>query len=247
MRRPAPVAAALLTASLAGCGSTVTPAPLTRAAPPPLRTAAVAPTPPTPAAAGDPVVRIVRSTRLRAAPGGRVLAMIGPRTEWGTPRYLPVVRRRGDWLGVVATQAPNGRVSWVATAATRPAVTRSRVLVDLSRRRLRLVDRAGRTLLSFPVGVGAADTPTPTGRFAVTDGLQPSAGSPYGCCILALSGHQPSVPQGWTGGDRLAIHGTNAPATVGAAASSGCLRAADDDVRRLMRHVGLGSVVEIRP
>ena len=85
----------------------------------------------------------------------------------------------------------------------------------------------------------------PSIPFAITDGLQPLAGSPYGCCILALSGHQPHVPQGWTGGDRLAIHGTDAPATIGAAASSGCLRAADGDVRRLMRRVGLGSVVEI--
>ena len=36
-------------------------------------------------------------------------------------------------------------------------------------------------------------------------------GAYYGCCILALTGHQTNPPPGWTGGDRLAIHGTDAP------------------------------------
>jgi lipoprotein-anchoring transpeptidase ErfK/SrfK len=156
------------------------------------------------------------------------------------------VRRRDGWLGVIATEVPNGRLAWVRASATRPAVSTTRILVDLSRRRPRVVGPHGRTLLRVTVGVGAANTPTPTGRFAITDGLRTEPGSPYGCCILALSGHQPNVPQGWTGGDRLAIHGTDDPASIGAAASSGCLRATDEDVRRLMARVGLGALVEIR-
>jgi lipoprotein-anchoring transpeptidase ErfK/SrfK len=214
---------------------------------PPLRIATVAAPPAQERRSeGDVVARIARRTALRATPGGRVLATIGPRTEWGTPRYLPVVRRRAGWLGVVATEAANGEMGWVPEAATRHAVTKSRILVDLSRRQLRLVDLDGRTLLRIRVGVGAPSTPTPVGRFAVTDGLRTAPGSPYGCCILALSGHQPNVPQGWTGGDRLAVHGTDDPSSIGAGASSGCLRASDRDVRRLMKRVGLGALVEIR-
>jgi lipoprotein-anchoring transpeptidase ErfK/SrfK len=192
------------------------------------------------------VAQITRRTTLRSAPAGPRVATIGPDTEWGTPRYLPVVRRRDGWLGVVATEVPNGRLAWVRASATRPAVSQTRILVDLSRRRLRVVGPDGRTLLRVTVGVGTAATPTPQGRFAITDGLRTEPGSPYGCCILALSGHQPDVPQGWTGGDRLAIHGTDDPASIGAAASSGCLRASDRDVRRLMARVGLGALVEIR-
>ena len=63
--------------------------------------------------------------------------------------------------------------------------------------------------------------------------------------LLALSGHQPNLPPGWTGGNRLAIHGTNAPGTVGAAASAGCLRAGDADLRVLMARVPLGTPVFI--
>ena len=39
---------------------------------------------------------------------------------------------------------------------------------------------------------------------------------------------------------------TNAPGTIGAAASAGCLRAADADLRILMRRVPLGTPVFIR-
>jgi lipoprotein-anchoring transpeptidase ErfK/SrfK len=95
------------------------------------------------------------------------------------------------------------------------------------------------------VEVGRPGSETPLGRFAVTDKLSgaPYGGS-YGCCILALSGRQPNLPAGWTGGDRLAIHGTPANA-VGRAASAGCLHATDADLRALMRSVPVGTPVVI--
>ena len=62
----------------------------------------------------------------------------------------------------------------------------------------------------------------------------------------ASIGQQPHPPPGWTGGNRLAIHGTNAPSTIGTPASAGCLRAADRDLAVLMRRVPLGTPVVIR-
>jgi hypothetical protein len=54
----------------------------------------------------------------------------------------------------------------------------------------------------------------PPGRYTVTHKLDGSRFGPYhGCCTLALSAHQPNLPPGWPGGDRLAIHGTDAPGT----------------------------------
>jgi len=104
--------------------------------------------------------------------------------------------------------------------------------------------RGDRRVRRLSVAVGASGSPTPTGRFAVTDKLSGSRFSPsYGCCILALSGHQTNTPAGWQGGDRLAIHGTNTPATIGTAASAGCLRAADLPLQALMRSVPLGTPV----
>ena len=90
-------------------------------------------------------------------------------------------------------------------------------------------------------------TPTPTGRFAVTDKLSgPRYGGYFGCCILALSGTQPHLPPGWRGGNRLAIHGTDRSGTIGRRSSAGCLRAGERPLRALMRDVPLGTPVEIR-
>ena len=66
------------------------------------------------------------------------------------------------------------------------------------------------------------------------------------CCAVALSGHQTKLVPGWPGGDRLAIHGTPNPETVGTEASLGCMRAYDADIRALMRRVPLGAPVFIR-
>jgi L,D-transpeptidase catalytic domain len=192
---------------------------------------------------------LVRGTvPLRARPNGRVVAGAEATTEFGSPRVLSVAARRGPWLGVVATELPNGRLAWVnrRNAALRLRRTAYSLHADLSRRRLELRKR-GRTLLGLSVAIGRPGSETPTGRFSVTDRLSGSSYGPYyGCCILALSGHQPHLPAGWPGGDRLAIHGTDSPATIGTAASAGCLRAADADLQALMHRVPLGTPVFIR-
>jgi lipoprotein-anchoring transpeptidase ErfK/SrfK len=186
--------------------------------------------------------RLVRSAMLRDGPGGTPVARVGIKTEFGSQRVLPVVRREGEWLGVIATERPNGTLGWLPADAVRLVEEPVRLRVDLSERSLRVV-RAGRTVAHMTVGIGSSSTPTPTGEFAVTDGIR--GWGPYGCCILALSGHQPKLAQGWTGGDRLAVHGTPAGRTVGSAASLGCLRADDRDLRVLLRAARLGARVRI--
>jgi hypothetical protein len=187
------------------------------------------------------------SVSLSARPGGPARLRVGSTTEFGSPRVLAVAARRGDWLGVVATEWPNNRLAWVRrrSRALRLRRTRWSLHADRSARTLTL-RRGGRPARRLSVAVGRPGSETPTGRFAVTDKLSGSRFGPYyGCCILALSGHQPNTPPGWTGGDRLGIHGTDAPSTIGAAASAGCLRAADRDLERLMKTVPLGAPVFI--
>jgi hypothetical protein len=200
------------------------------------------------AAPGFAVARLRAAALLRTRPGGPVAARVSPGTEFGGPGVLSVARRRGRWLGVVSTALPNGQLAWLRRDD--PAVSLKRVRyslhADLSARRLEL-RRGGRRIASFPVAVGRPGSSTPTGRFAVTDKLSGSRFGPYyGCCVLALSGHQPHLPAGWSGGSRLAIHGTDAPGSIGQPSSAGCLRAADTDLRMLMRRVPLGTPVFIR-
>jgi len=190
--------------------------------------------------------RLLRRTTLRAAPGGRVLARVGTRTEFGSRRVLAVTGRRRGWLRVIASERANDERGWIRAGAARLGATDISIHVDRSQRRLTL-RRGDRVLRRLPVAVGRAGNETPTGRFAVTDRLHTKrADSPYGCCAVALSGHQTKLVPGWPGGDRLAIHGTPNPETVGRPASLGCMRAHTDDIRALMRSVPLGAPVFIR-
>lgn len=203
-----------------------------------------------PEPAGPPAsqsVQLLAPTPLRTAPGGPVVARLKTKTEFGTTRFLLVVAERGEWLGVLAPELPNGTVGWISGRQDVLVFPGDwRVDVSLARRRA-VVRSAGRPVLAFPVATGTTTTPTPIGRFAVTDRLRFGAGSPYGCCALALSGHQPFLPQGWGAGDRIAFHGTPDEASVGSAASHGCLRARAADVRQLTFLVPLGTPVFIRP
>ena len=184
-----------------------------------------------------------RRLTLRASPGGAVLTTVGARTEFGSPQTFSVAFVKGPWLAVRSTALGNRRLGWVRTRRVRLLNRTLSLEVDLSKREL-LVRNVG-VLHRIPVAVGAPDTPTPPGTFFVTDKLRGADfGSYYGCCILALSGRQPHLPRGWSGGDRLAIHGSPVP-TWGHAVSNGCLHADEADLRYLMKTVPLGTAVRI--
>lgn len=234
-----PAALLLTTILLAGCGERV--APPAPAADPPRAPAAERELPPAELGA-----RVLRDTALRAAPrpDARVLVRARTRTEFGNASVLHVDRRRGGWARVLHPELSNGERAWVAERDVQLVREPWAIEVDLSARRAR-VRLHGEVIDRFRVGVGRRGSDTPTGTFAVTDLIRTEGPSSYGCCILALTGHQPSLPAGWIGGDRLALHGTPDESSVGAARSAGCIRVRERDLRRLLRRIRLGSRVTI--
>lgn len=179
---------------------------------------------------------------LRDHPGGQALATLGSRTEFGSPETVGVARVRGDWLGVISTQLANGVVGWVPRREMRLQAVDWSIDVSLSKRTLE-VRHDGHVVRRVAVGIGAADSPTPPGRYVVTDHVDPGAeSSVYGCCILALSGHQPHPPAGWDRSRdwRLAIHGG-----ATGAVSAGCIHADETTLRMLMRLTPLGTPVTV--
>jgi hypothetical protein len=198
-----------------------------------------------PRASGHLIAYVRSGVALRVRPGGKVVGWLGARTQFGSPQALAVMRRRrGRWLGVTAPELGNDRLGWVDARAggLRFARTRLELDVDLSER-LVVLRRGSRVLRRMTVGVGRPGSPTPAGRFAVTDKLAgASYSASYGCCILALSAIQPNLPAGWSGGNRIAIHG----GSTGGAVSAGCIHAAEADLRYLMRLVPLGTPVTVR-
>lgn len=194
---------------------------------------------------GTPIALVEQRTPARSRPGGERVVRLDLETEFGSPRVLAVVGQDGAWVEVMTAELDNGETAWVHAGALDIGGTDFAMRVDLSERRLE-VRRNGRLLRRIPVAVGGPATPTPTGRFAVTDKLEvPGGSAAYGCCALALTGHQPNVPQEWAGGDRLAVHATYHTETIGNEASLGCLRASETHARWLLHTVSLGTVVEV--
>jgi hypothetical protein len=179
---------------------------------------------------------------VRDAPSGETLKRFDDRTEFGGPRVLWVAKRRGPWLGVVAPEIGNNRLGWIRfdRERLRFGTTSYSMQVDLTDRVVEL-RRGDQVLKRVVVSVGRIGSGTPPGRFAVTDVITRGLSEVYGCCAIALSARQPNLPPGWIGGDRIAVHGWSGP--VGEAASGGCLRASDGDMRWLADRVPLGTPV----
>jgi L,D-transpeptidase catalytic domain len=191
-----------------------------------------------------PVAIVERTTTLYDDPNGKPKLRISAKTEWDSPRVLSVVEREGDWLAVLVPELENGEVAWVQEdEADRLDTVGWAVKADLSRRTIE-VERDGEVVRRFKIGVGRDDHPTPPGRYAVTDKLSVTdPGSPYGCCVVALTGHQTRLPDGWPGGDRLAIHATADLSGLGHAVSLGCMRVDPKDARWLLDVLPLGAPV----
>ena len=189
--------------------------------------------------------RLVRRVALRERPGGPIVRSLGPKTGYGSNRVFAVVAREPGWVAVLTHYMPNSKAAWIPADGAKLVYMPYTIHVDLSELRL-VVRHAGRVVRRVKVAVGRPGHATPIGRYGITDTLRVSqAGGPYGCCAFALTGRQPNLPAGWTGGDRIAIHGTSSEDSLGTPASSGCLRASDRDMRWMMKRLAVGVQVRI--
>ncbi len=107
------------------------------------------------------------------------------------------------------------------------------IVVNVSAKRL-TVYRNGSIYREYIVATGKPTTPTPTGSFTVIN-KQIDPGGPYGTRWLGLS------KRGY------GIHGTNNPASIGTAASNGCIRMYNEDVEALFNITSVGTPVLILP
>lgn len=119
------------------------------------------------------------------------------------------------------------------------------VLVSIPDRKLAIIEN-GNIIATFPVAVGAAASPSPTGEFQIVNRV--ANPSYYRPGTVIPSGKGNPVGTRWVGLSRkgYGIHGTNAPRSVGHAASHGCIRLRNRDIEKLFTMVQVGDVVQIR-
>jgi lipoprotein-anchoring transpeptidase ErfK/SrfK len=156
---------------------------------------------------------------------------------------LPIARRR-LWVRVRLPRLPNGSTGWVPRSALGTYGTaRTRIVVDLARLTATLL-RDGRRIARFPVGVGTAAAPTPTGEFVIRDRLTLYRSAFYGPVALGTSARSATLTD-WPGGGFVGIHGTDRPDLIPGRVSHGCIRLRNPDVERLARLAPVGTPLTI--
>jgi len=191
----------------------------------------------------------VAPIRRMPVPTARTIARVRELTEDGLPEVYVVLRRWRSpyghtWLNVRIPMRPNGQQGWVrASALGRPALVRTRLVVDRGRLRATLF-RSGRRIWRSRIGVGAPGTPTPAGRFWIRERLQvQDPNGIYGPWAFGTSAY--SILSDWPGGGVIGIHGTNQPYLIPGRPSHGCIRVPNDRINRLARLMPIGTPVRI--
>jgi lipoprotein-anchoring transpeptidase ErfK/SrfK len=249
--------------AVAGCGggdgSTAVP---TVAAPTQSTAGTTAPTTTAPACADGDFQRLetgriayggaVRNRAIAyARPHGRPIARFGRLNVNRVPTIFGVIGVRVDdrcrpvWYRVKLPRKPNGVTGWVRAQEVAVLPVSTRILVDLSDRRVTLY-RGGRRVLTTRAAIGSTATPTPTGSYYVNQRLVPADPTgPFGPGAIGISAFS-EVLTGWTQGGPIAIHGTNRPDLIGQAVSNGCIRVRNDVLRRLFAAAISGTPVLVR-
>ncbi|MCD6727588.1 MAG: L,D-transpeptidase [Solirubrobacteraceae bacterium] len=177
------------------------------------------------------------------------VARLRYQTEDGPLEIYPVLESRVDtagctWLRVRVPMRPNGRTGWVRRQALGPlSAVRTRLRVNRATLRATLY-RDGRRIWTSRIGVGAAATPTPAGRFWIRTRLRALAGGTiYGPYAFGTGAY--SVLSDWPGGGVIGIHGTNQPQLIPGRPSHGCIRVPNHNIRRLAQLMPIGTPVQI--
>jgi lipoprotein-anchoring transpeptidase ErfK/SrfK len=216
---------------------------LAGAIPPPVK-AAFTPGPATPLRRDPYATRyaqVLRAAPVLARPGGRAVATLATRTPEGTDNNVQIAARRPPYVKVALT---DGATGWVRRAALGGyATVTTRLDVDLRALRATLY-RDGKPVLSAPVGVGAAGTPTPAGRFYIRDKLTRYRSPAYGPVAFGTSARSPTVTD-WPAGGYVGIHGTDRPDLLPGRISHGCIRLRNADILRLARAMPVGTPLTI--
>jgi|SRR5579862_5602414 len=129
-----------------------------------------------------------------------------------------------------------------SSEVTHPA---SHVLVISIPDRKLAVTEDGRIVKVYAVAVGASVSPSPTGTLKIINKV--SNPTYYHAGRVVRPGKSNPLGDRWMGLSAMGygIHGTNAPNSIGKAASHGCIRMGKQDVEDLFKLVRVGDVVEI--
>ncbi len=149
---------------------------------------------------------------------------------------------KAKWMVAVLLMAVADAVAQNQNAQVAP---QRQIMVSIPDRKLALIED-GRVLKIYPVAVGAEVSPSPNGEFKVINRLKNP--TYYHKGKVVGPGTDNPLGNRWIGLDEphYGIHGTNAPRSIGKAASHGCIRMGKKDLEEFFKLVSVGDTVIIR-
>jgi lipoprotein-anchoring transpeptidase ErfK/SrfK len=129
--------------------------------------------------------------------------------------------------------------------AQQQANTGRQIVVSLPDRKLAVVEN-GKVVRVFAVSVGANNSPSPRGNFRIVNRI--ANPTYYRPGVVIGPGRDNPIGPRWIGLSQkgYGIHGTNEPRSVGKAASHGCIRLRNTEIKLLFSMVRVGDEVQIR-
>ncbi|MGB0119786.1 MAG: L,D-transpeptidase [Solirubrobacterales bacterium] len=202
---------------------------------------------------GTYTARILIDTQVRRKPGkSGVVWRARTRTKWSSSsqRLMVLGSRtvRGEvWLKVRLPIRPNRAEGWIPRDRVRLIHSNRFVLIDRSRRQVRVYGKKG-VISRFRIVVGAPGTPTPLGLFAINDRVRQANPDGFiGPWAIPLTAYS-EVLRRYDGGPGLvALHGRDGASLLdplGSARSHGCVRMNNARVVQ-MAALSLGTAVKI--
>jgi L,D-transpeptidase ErfK/SrfK len=200
----------------------------------------------TPAAAEIPDGDIVGTVQTYTVQKGDSVFSIARRFDIGAVELLAANP------SITSAKPATDEVLTIPTAHILPQGVRTGIVINLAELRLFYFKPDG-DVLTFPVSIGRAGWQTPTGTTEVVRKRKNPTWTPP----ASIRAEDPSLPEvvpagpnnplgqhalslGWPG---YAIHGTNAPASIGKPASHGCVRMYPEDIETLFGVVEVGTPV----
>jgi lipoprotein-anchoring transpeptidase ErfK/SrfK len=147
-------------------------------------------------------------------------------------------------VAVLLSAAALGQQAPTTNIAVESEAPARRIVVSIPDRKLALIED-GAVKKIFPVAVGKLSTPSPSGSFRIVSRV--SNPTYYHEGNIVPPGPANPIGTRWMGLSQrgYGIHGTNAPGSIGKAASHGCIRMARADLEQLFAMVQVGDAVEI--
>ena len=166
-------------------------------------------------------------------------------TYYKNPLVVDVLENQGDWMKVLITARPNHTTGWIKADDVTIAATDYHIELDLSTFHLKVFQGAN-VFVETDVVIGKDSTPTPIGRFFVTEKIKNSSDTGvYGAWILPTNGYSEVLETFDNGLPQVAFHGTNQPELVRTKSSNGCVRIPNDVVITIAGAIPAGTPIDI--